>query len=230
MQNNKWNHTEEKDLVFKLRGGSQMKDIAVSSGRSYGAIKERLKKIIYENIKNVDNQQEVQKIGGYLNLDTNLIKKYYHNYKNRLEQENNKVNGETNNKVNGETNNKVNGETNGEINRETNNKTNNKVNGEINGEVNGETNNKTNNKVNGEINREINREINKVNGEENNPNPQKIEQNGGTNMTIKKQNEVLEEIIKNYELKKKVGKLVKTKQLDKNSKEALKKLLLNIKN
>ena len=163
MQNNKWTLDEEKQLVLKLRGGGQMKNIAEESGRSYGSIKERLKKIIYENIKNVDNQQEVQKIGGYLNLDTELIKKYYHTYKDRFEQQNKKVNGEINNQ---------------------------------------------------------NPKEQKI--------EQKIEQNGGANMTIKKQNEVFEEIIKNYELKKKVGKLIKTKQLDKDSKEVLKKLLLNI--
>ena len=44
-------------------------------------------------------------------------------------------------------------------------------------------------------------------------------------MTIKRQNDILEDIIKNQELKKKIGNLIKKKQLDKNSKEVLKKLL-----
>ena len=44
-------------------------------------------------------------------------------------------------------------------------------------------------------------------------------------MTIKRQNELLEDIVKNYELKKQIGNLIKKKQLDKNSKEVLKKIL-----
>ena len=159
MHNNKWTHNEEKDLVLKLRGGAQMKDIAELSGRSYGAIKERLKKIIYENIKNIDNNDEVHKVSKYLNLDTELIKKYYTAYGGRLE---------------------------GMIKQES-----------------------------------IKQE--QINQEQ-------IKQSGGTNMTIKRQNEMLEDIIKNHDLKKKIGKLIKTKQLDKDSKEVLKKILFNIKN
>ena len=160
MQNNKWTHNEETDLVFKLRGGSQMKDIAESSNRSYGAIKERLKKIIYENIKNIDNNDEVQRVAKYLNLDSKLVKNYYRSYGGRL----------------------------------------------------------------------IDQQQKQESIKQEQPKQELINQSGGTNMTIKRQNELLEDIIKNHDLKKKVGKLVKTKQLDKDSKEVLKKLLLNIKN
>ena len=172
---NKWTLEEERKLVFKLRGGTQMKDIAESSGRSYGAIKERLKKIIYENINDINNNNEIRKVALQLNLGEELVKKYYEAYRDRNQNKNveTKVNGETN-RVNGESN-RVNGET----------------------------------KVNGDAMKEIN-------------------QTGGAHMAIRKQNELLEDILKNHELKKKVGKLVKTKQIDNYSKEVLKKILLNL--
>jgi len=175
MQNNKWTHNEETDLVFKLRGGSQMKDIAESSNRSYGAIKERLKKIIYENIKNIDNNDEVQRVAKYLNLDSKLVKNYYRSYGGRLIDQQQKQES-----------------------------------------------------IKQEQPKQEQPKQESIKQEQ--PKQELINQSGGTNMTIKRQNELLEDIIKNHDLKKKVGKLVKTKQLDKDSKEVLKKLLLNIKN
>jgi len=163
---NKWTLNEEKQLVFKLRDGAQMKNIAESSGRSYGAIKERLKKIIYENIKNIDNNHEVQKVSKYLNLDPTLIKKYYKAYGDRIKQ-------------------------------------------------------------NQEETKQIeSKQIEPKQVESKQIEP-KQEQLGGmsVNMTIRKQNELLEDIIKNHDLKKKIGKLIKKKQLDKFSKEILKKYI-----
>ena len=161
MQNNKWTHNEEKDLVLKLRSGTQMKNIAESSGRSYGAIKERLKKIIFENIKNIDNNDEVQKVASYLNLDSKLIKNYYIAYEGRLKEQSKHPKQE---------------------------------------------------------------QPKQDQPKQEQPKQDQPTQSGGTNMTVKKQNEVLEDIIKNHDLKKKIGKLIKTKQLDKTSKEVLKKI------
>jgi len=170
MQNNKWTLEEEKELVFKLRGGSQMKDIADSTGRSYGAIKERLKKIIYENIKNIDNNDEVQKVSNYLNLDSELVKKYYKAYGDRKTQQKQEAS---------------------------------------------------------QYQQQQKQEILQPHPQLTQQSQQKQEiiQTGGKNMTIKRQNELLEDIIKNQELKKKIGDLIKKKQLDKDSKEVLKNLL-----
>jgi hypothetical protein len=193
MQNNKWTHNEEKDLVFKLRGGSQMKDIAESSGRSYGAIKERLKKIIYENIKNINNTDEVQKVAKYLNLDSKLVEKYYRAYVSRLIDQQQEQPKQEQPKQ--------------------------------------EQPKQEQPKQEQPKQEQPKQEQPKQEQPKQEPIKQElINQTGGTNMTIKRQNEMLEDIIKNHDLKKKIGQLVKTKQLDKDSKDVLKKLLFNIKN
>lgn len=184
---NKWTLDEEKHLVFKLRDGVQMKDIGELTGRSYGAIKERLKKIIYENINDLNNNDEIRKIAKYLNLDEELVKKYYEAYRER-----NGVNG-----VNG-----LNGVNGVDRKDETNIS---KVNKEVRQIDDKDKTNKS------QVNKEVNEEV---------------KQTGGAYMTIRKQNELLEDILKNHELKKKVGKLVRTKQIDRDSKEVLKKILL----
>lgn len=183
MQNNKWTHNEEKDMVLKLRRGMQMKNIANTSGRSYGAIKERLKKIIYENIKNINNDQEVEKVSKYLNLDNNLIKKYYYAYGDRLEQI--KVKPIDVKPINVKP-----------------------------------IDVKQKLIQSGDV-KPI--DVKPIDVK------QELIQSGGVNvdMAIRRQNNIFEEIIKNHELKKKIGKLIKTKQLDNISKNILKKLLLN---
>ena len=175
---NKWTLEEEKQLVFKLRSGAQMKDIAEISGRSYGAIKERLKKIIFENIKNINNNDEVQRVSKYLNLDFELVKKYYLAYGERIEDEKQ-------------------GQQKQEIQQ-----------GQQKQEI-----------QHGQQKQEI------QHGQQKQEIQPQINQTGGTNMTLKRQNELLEDIIKNQELKKKIGDLIKKKQLDKDSKEVLKKIL-----
>ena len=158
MNNNKWTLDEEKKLVLKLRGGYQMKTIAEESGRSYGAIKERLKKIIFENIKDINNQNEVEKVSRSLNLDRELIGKYYHDYEKRLQPPQEQPQ---------------------------------------------------------EPKQEPKQEPSQV---------KPIEQIGG--QSLKRQNEMLEDIVKNYELKKQIGNLIRNKKLDKETKDILKKLII----
>jgi hypothetical protein len=177
-----------------------MKDIAESTNRSYGAIKERLKKIIYENIKNIDNNDDVQRVAKYLNLDSKLVKNYYRSYGGRIEQKQIEQKQIEQKQVEQKQIEQKQVEQKQVEQKQVEQK---------------QVEQKQIEQK--QVNRETNQELNQI-------------QSGGTNMTIKRQNEMLEDIIKNHDLKKKVGKLVKTKQLDKDSKEVLKKLLLNIKN
>jgi len=189
MQNNKWTHNEEKDLVLKLRSGTQMKNIAESSGRSYGAIKERLKKIIFENIKNIDNNDEVQKVASYLNLDSKLIKNYYIAYEGRLKEQSKHPKQEQPKQDQPK-----------------------------------QEQSKQEQSKQPKQEQPKQEQPKQDQPKQEQPKQDQPTQSGGTNMTVKKQNEVLEDIIKNHDLKKKIGKLIKTKQLDKTSKEVLKKI------
>ena len=187
---NKWTLEEEKQLVFKLREGVQMKDIADATGRSYGAIKERLKKIIFENIKNINNNDEVKRVSKYLNLDYELVKKYYKAYGDRIEEQTQQKQEQTQLKQ-----------------EQTQHKQEHKLE-----QIQHKQEHKLEQTRQKQEQTQLKEQINQTGG-------------NGTNMTIKRQNDILEDIIKNQELKKKIGNLIKKKQLDKNSKEVLKKLL-----
>jgi DNA primase len=171
MNNNKWTLDEEKKLVLKLRGGYQMKTIAEESGRSYGAIKERLKKIIFENIKDINNQNEVEKVSRSLNLDKELIGKYYYDYEKRLQPKQEQPKQE---------------------------------------------------QPKQEQPKQEQPKQEQPKQEQEQPKP--IEQTGGQN--LKRQNEMLEDIVKNYELKKQIGNLIRNKKLDEETKDILKKLII----
>jgi len=165
-KNKSWSHDEEKKLVISLRGGLRFNKIGETLGRTDNAIKQRIKKIIYENIDDINNQNQLNKVSKSLNLDPGLVKSYYDSYKSQFDES------------------------------IKNKQKSNSVDVEI------PKNNLTNS---------INPDV----------------QIGGAKTNIKRENEILNDILDNYELKKKIKKLLKEKKLDIKSKDQLKKLFLH---
>lgn len=82
----KWNISEEKQLIKEIANDKKIEYIAKKHNRSVNAINLRIKKIIYDNINNDYNETKEKKLASLFKLPKETIKKYYYEYKGFIEK------------------------------------------------------------------------------------------------------------------------------------------------
>ena len=75
-KNKSWTHEEEKQLVLALRNNERFNEIGVKLGRTDNSIKQRVKKIIFDNISDINDEKQILKVNSFMVLRFYLIISY----------------------------------------------------------------------------------------------------------------------------------------------------------
>jgi hypothetical protein len=188
--NTRWTLDEEKLLIKSIKSGESLDKLAKELDRSENALELRIKKIIYDNIA---AEKPISTLSRNLNMSSDKIKQYFYSYKDMMDKKG-KTTVDIKEDIHSNNDNSDRGDRGDRGDREDKR---NKY----------DNNDNVLSNIQRHVNKETEREINKER-EKHKDKHKEINK-------IKMQNEKIETILKNIELKMELKKAIKTNKLDK---------------
>jgi hypothetical protein len=187
--NTRWTLEEEKLLIKSIKSGESLENLAKELNRSENALELRVKKIIYDNIA---AEKPISTLSRNLNMPSDKIKQYFYSYKDMMDKK---------------------GKTTVDIKEDIyNNDKSDRGDRRDRGDRGDKRDNKDNND---NVLSNIQRHVNKETEREMNKEREKHKDKHKEINKIKMQNEKMETILKNIELKMELKKAIKGNKLDK---------------